>query len=653
MTREEIVVGLDIGTTKVGTVIAAGDAEGALRIIGVGSTPSRGIKRGVVVDVEETVAAIQHSVERAAHMAGVKVEGVIVGVTGEHIESSNCHAAVTVAGVQGTISRDDVRRVLQAAALEVPRDREIIHSLPRSFSVDGHSGVHRPIGMTAQKLEVETHIVTGKSPYLQNAVQCVERAGFKVDALVLEPIATAAAVTTIDEREMGVILIDIGGGTSDLAVFHEGSIVYSGVLPVGGNHVTRDIAIGLRTPFEIAENLKLDSGAATREMIPHGEAMEIVMAGTTERLRIPRAILGEIIEARMSELFELAREMMHSSGASKRLPGGVILSGGGALLPGAIELANSVFSMPVRLGYPYDVSGWSEQVAVPQLATGVGLCRFALTQRQLPGNQIAIPPIAALEGRRIWGAVASAEETDVKAPGFISEAKSTEAPRSVPLIGAVPNVMEASPLAPSPNPMAPLEAKVEAKPENNGAKSERVAVETPVTPPSTLKTTATAAVVAPTVVAPIVVAPIEATATAAPENQTAPDSRPPEFEVSLFDARPSPVRTESARPTDSSRIMEPTRDDSSPRVAPRSSNRPRSADAASTSAPPRRSAVEPDGTTRVRSGNITPRGNEDNDVFRRSDAPPMDRQTSRIRAPAKETWWDKLKHFLGFEKVDD
>ena len=623
MTREEIVVGLDIGTTKVGTVIAAGDAEGALRIIGVASTPSRGIKRGVVVDVEETVAAIQHSVERAAHMAGVKVEGVIVGVTGEHIESSNRHAAVTVAGSQGAIGRDDVRRVLQAAALEVPRDREIIHSLPRSFTVDGHGGVRRPIGMTGQKLEVETHIVTGKAPFLQNAVQCVERAGLKVEALVLEPIATAEAVTTSDEREMGVILIDIGGGTSDLAVFHDGSIVYSGVLPVGGNHVTRDIAIGLRTPFEIAENLKLESGAATREMIPHGEALEIIMAGSNERLRIPRAILGEIIEARMSELFELAREMMHHSGARKRLPGGVILSGGGSLLPGAIELANSVFSMPVRLGFPQDVSGWSEQVAIPQLATGVGLCRFALTQRQSPNNQLIIPRIAALEGRRVWGAIAGDDESNANAPGFLADTTPRKTPKGAPLLDVVPNIMEASPLAVAPAPAATSEPK---------------ALETPVI--ALAEPAAGAALAAEGSPAPTVKTakpPFEeAATTAAP--------RAPDFEAPRFDARPTPAR-------DSSRATEENR---SPRAAPRPDNRisgdSNSGENSDVDTTTRRAPVRPDGTTRVRASNAQSNGGEETDVFRRSDAPP---HAKGNRAPVKETWWDKLKNFLGFEKMDD
>jgi cell division protein FtsA len=411
LTREEIVVGIDIGTTKVCTVIgqgrvstgARGEEAGPINIIGVGVVPSRGIKKGVVVDVEDTVAAIRDSVARAAHMAGVEVEGAVAGVTGDHIHSSNRRGTVTVSSPQGTISRFDVERALQAAALEVPRDREIIHSLPRDFIVDGQPGFRRPIGVSGQHLEVETHVVTGKASFLQNAMQCVERAGLYVEALVLEPIATAEAVTTADERDMGVVLIDIGGGTSDIAVFIDGSIMYSSVLPVGGNHVTRDIAIGLRTPFEVAEKLKIESGAAIPGIIAHGEMIDVALAGSGEMLRIQRSLLGEIIEARMSELFELSREAMLQAGVKKRLAGGIVISGGGALLPGALELAAAIFQMPVRLGYPLETQGWSEQVSTPQFATGVGLCRFALQQRYAPGNQGAI---SLTEGRRVWGAIA-------------------------------------------------------------------------------------------------------------------------------------------------------------------------------------------------------------------------------------------------------
>jgi len=300
--------------------------------------------------------------------------------------------------------------VMHAAAMDVPRDREIIHSLPRDFAVDGHKGVRRPVGMCGQRLEVETHIVTGSAGFLQNVVQCVERAGLIVDALVLEPIATSEAVATPDERELGVALIDIGGGTSDIAVFLDGSIAFSHAVPVGGNHVTRDISIGLRTPFEIAEKLKVERGVASPDLIPHGEALEVVSAGSGERLRLPRAILGEIIEARMSELFEMSREAIESAGVQNRLAGGVILTGGGALLPGATELASQIFDLPVRLGRPIALSGWSDKVDAPQFATGVGLLRFALRQPGTLGNPLAtasnpqLSPAMADPKRRVWSA---------------------------------------------------------------------------------------------------------------------------------------------------------------------------------------------------------------------------------------------------------
>ncbi|MBV9867642.1 MAG: cell division protein FtsA [Abitibacteriaceae bacterium] len=394
MSREDAVVGLDIGTTKVCTVVGQGDAQGKITILGVGVVPSRGLKKGVVIDVEDTVAAIRESVERARHMAGIEFSTAVAGVTGDHIQSSNRRGTVTVAGAEQVITQDDVERVLAAANMDVPRDREIIHSLPRDFAVDGHRGVRRPVGMCGQRLEVETHVVTGTASFLQNVVQCVERAGLNVEALVLEPIATSEAVATADERELGVILIDIGGGTSDIAVFQDGSIIFSDVLSVGGNHVTRDISIGLRTPLDIAERLKIERGVASPALIGHGEALEVVTAGSGERLRLPRAILGEIIEARMSELFEMARDVITAAGIQKRVPAGVVLTGGGALLPGAIELAQQIFDSPVRLGRPIELSGWSDQVDNPQFSTAVGLLRFALRQRGALGNSMATMPMA-------------------------------------------------------------------------------------------------------------------------------------------------------------------------------------------------------------------------------------------------------------------
>lgn len=383
MSRDEWIVGLDIGTTKVCTVVGRNEGGGVITIAGVGLVPSRGIKRGVVVDVEDTVAAVRDSVDRARHMAGVPFDSVVVGVTGDHIDSANLRGTVSITGTDSVVTPTDVDRVLQAATHDVDRDRQIIHSLPRDFTVDGHRGVRRPVGMCGQRLEVETHVVTGTSSFLQNVTQCVERAGLRVEGLVLEPIATAEAVATQDERELGVALIDIGGGTSDIAVFTGGSIVHSAVVPVGGNQVTRDISIGLRTPLEIAERLKIERGMAIGSLVPHGEALEVVTAGSGERLRLPLSVLTEIIEARMTELFEMSREMINAITDNKRLPAGIILTGGGALLPGSLDLARQIFELPLRLGRPIDISGWRDQVNAPQFSTAVGLLRFAIQQRGL------------------------------------------------------------------------------------------------------------------------------------------------------------------------------------------------------------------------------------------------------------------------------
>ena len=405
-----VVVGLDIGTTKICALVAGegepgatgAGTEGTLRILGVGIVPSQGVRRGVVVDVPDTVAAIKEAVARAGHMAGVEIEGVVAGVTGDHIISENRTGSVTVASRGNQVSSFDVDRALSAALIEVGRDREIIHSLPRSWSVDEERGIKKPLGFVGTRLEVETHVVTGQSAVIRNTFSCLSGAGVRADGLILEPLASAEAVTTRDEREMGALVLDIGGGTTDLAAYYEGSIIYSAALPVGGNHVTRDVSIGLSTPFEFAEKLKVGSGAATRDMIPHGEALEVFSAGGASRLRIPRALLGEIIEARMRELFELSLAMTMSGGLKGLVPGGIILSGGGALLPGSVELAEKIFGLPVRLGVPVGLSGWSDAVSSPQFSTSVGLCRVALAQKTAPRSK-APGPIALPNARRVWG----------------------------------------------------------------------------------------------------------------------------------------------------------------------------------------------------------------------------------------------------------
>ncbi|RYX82518.1 cell division protein FtsA [bacterium] len=411
-----VVVGLDIGTTKICALVASEADESSssdnvtgeptLQILGVGIVPSQGVRRGVVVDVPDTEAAIKEAVARAAHMAGVEIEGVVAGVTGDHIISQNQTGSVTVASRGNQVSAFDVDRALSAALLEIARDREIIHSVPLSFAVDEQRGIKTPLGMVGTRLEVDAHVVTGQGSILRNTLSCLSGAGVRADALVLEPLASAEAITTRAEREMGVLVLDIGGGTTDIAAYFSGSVIYSAALPVGGNHVTRDLSIGLSTPFEFAEKLKVGSGAATRDMIPHGEALEVLPAGGASKLRIPRALLGEIIEARMRELFELSLSMAMSGGLQGMVPAGLVLSGGGALLPGSVELAGQIFGLPVRLGVPEGISGWSESVSSPQFSTAVGLCRFALAQKRV-ARQRAAATIALPQTRRVWGQLAT------------------------------------------------------------------------------------------------------------------------------------------------------------------------------------------------------------------------------------------------------
>jgi len=442
------VVGLDIGTTKICAIVAGEGEGGALSILGIDARPSSGVRRGVVVDVPDTVAAIKDALTRAAHMAGVEIEGVVAGITGDHILSQNLEGSVTVASPGGEVGAFDVERALAATMLETGRDVEVIHCLPRFFALDGQTGLRKPIGLVGSRLEVQAHVVTGQSSFLRNTFACLSGAGVRADALVLEPLATAEAVSTRTERELGVLVLDIGGGTSDLAAFVDGSAIYSAALPVGGNHVTRDISIGLSTPFEFAETLKVGSGAATREMIPHGEALEVLTAGGASRLRIPRALLGEIIEARMRELFELSLAMAMESGLAGRVPGGLILSGGGALLPGAMDLASRIFGLPVRLGVPEGVAGWSAQVASPQFATAVGLCRIALAQQTSEVARSAALPYA----RRVWSLLP---------PGTVMARSAAPEPAPVPSPApqtepeAAPPARDLTKLVPAPLAQAP------------------------------------------------------------------------------------------------------------------------------------------------------------------------------------------------------
>ncbi len=379
MSRKEFIAGLDIGTTKTCCVLADVDLDtGAVDIIGVGLTPSDGLRKGVVVDLDATTKAIRSAVDKAQQMAGnVLIRSVVVGVTGEHISSLNSRGVIAITAPEREITASDVDRVVEASKVIVlPPEREIVHSIPRGFSVDGQDGVKDPVGMSGGRLEVETHIVTGSTSFLDNVAKCVQRAGLAVDVTVLEPIATSEAAVIPAEKDLGVALIDIGGGTTDVAVFTGGEIYYTAVLPVGGNHVTNDIAVGLRAAREEAERAKIESGCAIVEMVQDDGTFRITSLGAEESRELPREILAKIIEPRMQEICQMAREELMKSGYLEMLPAGTVLTGGGAMMPGAVDLYERILGMPVRLGLPRDVGGLNDTVQSPIYATGVGLVLY-------------------------------------------------------------------------------------------------------------------------------------------------------------------------------------------------------------------------------------------------------------------------------------
>jgi len=382
LSRKEFIAGLDIGTTKTCCVVAEVDLdEQKVDIIGVGVEPCKGVRKGVVVDLEATTESIRKAAEKAQHMAGsVVVRSVVVGITGEHISSLNSRGVIAITGQDREIAPGDVERVIEASKVIVlPPDREIIHSIPRGFAVDGQDGIKDPVGMSGSRLEVETHIVTGSTNFLDNVGKCVQRAGLAIDMTVLEPIASSCAVVMPAEKDLGVAMIDVGGGATDVAVFTSGEIYYTSVLPVGGNHVTNDIAVGLRASVDEAERVKILYGQASGDMYAEDEEFSITRLGADSPGDLPREILTKIIEPRMQEILQMAREEIIKSGYYDMLPAGVVFTGGGSMMPGAIELAEQVLGMPVRQGTPRDIRGLSDTVESPVCATAVGLVVYAAT----------------------------------------------------------------------------------------------------------------------------------------------------------------------------------------------------------------------------------------------------------------------------------
>ncbi|RMF81068.1 MAG: cell division protein FtsA [Nitrospirae bacterium] len=378
MVKSETIVGLDIGTTKICCVVGQPTADGEVEIVGFGTHPSTGLRKGVVVNIDATVESIKRAVEEAELMAGEEIHRCFVGIAGSHIKSFNAQGAVRVEG--GEVSEADVERSLEAAraAVTIPMDREILHVVPRSYIVDDQDGVTEPVGMCGGRLESEVHVVTGAVTSAQNLVKSCNRAGLEVADIVLEPIASAEAVLTPEEKELGVALIDSGGGTTDLAIFYRNGLWYTSVLPLGGNNVTHDLSIGLRTPVAEAEKIKRRHGCALTNLVDEGEMIEVPSVGGRPPRELSRQVLAGIIEPRQEEIYALLREEIERSGYASFIAAGAVLTGGASCLEGAEAAAESVLQMPVRLGRPQGVTGLVEVVSDPAFATGVGLVRYGL-----------------------------------------------------------------------------------------------------------------------------------------------------------------------------------------------------------------------------------------------------------------------------------
>ena len=383
MASEDLIVGLDIGTTKVCVIIGQIGEQGTVEITGVGITPSRGLRRGVVINIDATVKAIASAMEEAEMMSGREVQNVYAGIAGGHIEGVNSRGVVAVTGKKREIDRDDIDRVIDAArAIVIPMDREVLHVIPQEYIVDGQSGIRSPQGMIGVRLEAEVHIVTGAVSSAQNIIRCVNRAGFKVNDIVLEPIAAARSVLTSDEKELGVLLVDLGGGTTDVLVYHEGVPYHTEVLALGGDHVTSDLSIMLRTPAEAAEQIKREAACCFLQALDEPDAeTSIPGVGGRPPHIVTRRELAEIIQPRMSEMLSSVKNQIEAAGYLTRLSGGVVLTGGGALMPGTAELASEIFGLPARLGYPARLGGLVPEYHSPIFATGVGLVQYGASRQ--------------------------------------------------------------------------------------------------------------------------------------------------------------------------------------------------------------------------------------------------------------------------------
>lgn len=373
--ERNLIVGLDIGTSKVVAIVGEINLEGGIEIIGIGSHPSRGLKKGVVVNIESTVQSIQRAVEEAELMAGCQINSVFTGIAGSHIRSLNSHGIVAIRDKE--VSPADVERVIDAArAVAIPADQKILHIIPQEFIIDAQEGIQEPVGMSGVRLEAKVHMITGAVSAAQNIVKCVRRCGLEVDDIILEQVASSYSVLSDDEKELGVCIVDIGGGTTDIAVFTEGSIRHTAVIPIAGDQVTNDIAVALRTPTQYAEEIKIKYGCALTQLASSDETIEVPSVGERPARRLARQTLAEVVEPRYEELLTLVQAELRRSGFEDLVAAGIVLTGGSAKMEGLVELAEEVFHCPVRVGTPQYVTGLADVVRNPIYATGVGLLLF-------------------------------------------------------------------------------------------------------------------------------------------------------------------------------------------------------------------------------------------------------------------------------------
>lgn len=377
----KMIVGLDIGTSKVVAIVGEVDSDGNLSVIGIGSHPSRGLKKGVVVNIESTIQSIQRAIEEAELMAGCQIHSVYAGIAGSHIRSMNSHGIVAIRDKE--VHSLDLERVIDAAqAVAIPADQKVLHILPQEYLIDSQEGIKKPLGMSGVRLEAKVHLVTCAVNAVQNIDKCIKRCGLEVDDIILEQLASAYAVLTEDEKELGVCLVDIGGGTTDIAVFTEGSIRHTGVIPIAGDQVTNDIAMALRTPTQHAEEIKIKYACALAQLAGAEETIKVPSVAERPPRDLSRQALAEVIEPRYDELFTLVQAELRRSGYEDLVAAGIVLTGGTSKMEGVVELAESIFHMPVRIGVPQGVNGLQDIVRNPIYSTGVGLLQYGVKQQE-------------------------------------------------------------------------------------------------------------------------------------------------------------------------------------------------------------------------------------------------------------------------------